>query len=282
MQTIKQVQQTLEESVSLKIVAQAYTEIAALKLQKIRSGIERNRSFFQEIITIFRTVKVAAERSKVHEAAKAKGTVSILLTSNERFYGDLETRLTRFFAENSQKFKTDRIVIGSTANEYLKAIHFPAAYQLFIPSGDLPPLEEMQALTQSLTDYQQILVYYSRMQSILMQEPTVVDLLQRPPERLLTSKQGTFEFIFEPEIENILEFFNNQMTLILLEQTFLESELARTASRLISMDRAQGNADEFILRQKRLLSQARRSTENIRLLETIASTTLWRKDRNAL
>lgn len=280
MQTIRQIKQTIEESDSLKMVAQAYTEIATLKLQKIRSGIERNRNFFQEITSVYRIVKVAANKKGLSETSKNRGTISILLTSNQKFYGDLELRLIKFFAENSKKFPTDRLVIGTTAKEYLKATQFNEPYQIVVPSSDLPHLEEMRQLIAGITEYQQILVYYSRMQSILIQEPTVVNLLQKPPEHLLESKH-TFEFIFEPEIRDILEFFNRQITLLLLEQTFLESELTRTAARLVSMDQAQANADNLIKGQKRMLAFAQRSLDNMRLLDTIASMTNWRKEHYA-
>lgn len=281
MQTISQIKQTLEDSQSMKMVAQAYTEIAAMKLQKIRSGIEKNRTFFQEVLAVYRVVKVAALKSSVAEASKTKGTLSLLLTSNKRFYGDLENRLVEFFIENTSKFPTDRVVLGTTAKEYLKSTNFTLPYQVVIPKDDLPPMEEMAQIARILTDYQQILVYYPRMQSVLVQHPHVVDLLQHPPEHYLESKEHTFNYIFEPEIQMMMSFFNGQITLLLLEQTFLESELARTAARLISMDRAQVNADEIIQTQKRFLAWAERSLDNAKLLDTYAGSITWRKGQNA-
>jgi len=90
MQTIKQINTILEEIFSLKLVAHAYTEISTIKLQKIRAGIERNRTFFQEITQVYRMVKVAAGMQNLTSGNPKKGAVSILLTSNQRFYGGLE------------------------------------------------------------------------------------------------------------------------------------------------------------------------------------------------
>ncbi|KKR80570.1 MAG: ATP synthase gamma chain [Candidatus Daviesbacteria bacterium GW2011_GWA1_41_61] len=281
MSTIKQINQVLEDSNSLKLVAQAYSEIAAIKLQKIRKGIEKNRNFFQEISEIFHVVRVAAMRQGIKIATKRRGTLSILLTSNYHFYGSLETQLVEFFILNTTKFKTDRIVVGKTGGEFLQTMGYFHPYQPFIFKDDLPMVEELRKMVISLTGYQQILVYYSRMQSVLIQEPHVVDIVQAPPEHYLkVSKLGSLSYIFEPEIDKMVEFFNTQITQLLFEQTFLESELARTAARLTSMDQAQGNANDLIKTQKKLLAEAKRAIDNNRLLETIATLIGWKKEHH--
>lgn len=278
MPTLRQIDQVLEESTSLKLVAQAYSEISAIKLQKIRSNIEQNRNFFQEISELFHIVKLAASRKKILPPERKRGTISILLSSNHHFYGSLETQLIKFFVVNTTKFRTDRIVVGKTAMEFLKTMGYFHSFEPFLFNDDLPHLEELRSLVTNLSGYQQISVYYSRMQSVLIQEPHVVDIVQRPPDRLINAPNKTVGYIFEPELGKMLEFFDTQISLLLLEQTFLESELARTASRLISMDQAQMNADEIIRQQKKLLARARRSLENMHLLDTVATLTQWRKE----
>ena len=92
---------------------------------------------------------------------------------------------------------------------------------------------------------------------------------------------STNNFIFEPEIIRMLDFFDSQIKILLLEQTILESELARTASRLIAMDQAQSRAKDFISDNKRALGQLKKSTYNARLLETLATMSKWRQEKNA-
>ncbi|MBI4036818.1 F0F1 ATP synthase subunit gamma [Candidatus Daviesbacteria bacterium] len=281
MLTLRQVHQALEESESLKIIAQAYTELAALKLQKIRFGIEQNRTFFQEVKGVLRAVKVAAEKRGIAQTSKKKGMISLVLTSNHHFYGNLENQLLDYFVENSTKFPTDRIVVGSTGTEFLKQTKYSYPYKSLVFKDDLPFTQDMHDLVSELAQYEQILVYYSRMRSVLIQEPHVVDLLQQPPEQYLNAPERSLDYIFEPEIESMLDFFNNQITTLLLEQTFLESELARTAARIVSMDQAQGNADDYIKSQRKQLSQAKRATDNNQLLDTISRMINWRRGNNA-
>ena len=278
MQTLAQINQSLDESTSLKYIAQAYGEIAAVKLQKIRSGIEKNRVFFQDVTGVYRAVRVAAAKRNIElKNAKKRGTVSIIITSNHRFYGTLEEQLIKYFIVNTTKFRTDRVVIGKTALEFLNTMHYSHPYQDMIFKEDLPDISELRNLITNLMDYEQILVYYSRMQSVMLQEPHVVDILQQPPEHYQETTGRGLEYIFEPELDKVLNFFNGQIATLLFEQTFLESELARTAARLISMNQAQDNADSLIKEQKISLNQAKRSLDNTRLLNTIA-TILSRRD----
>ncbi|MCL4367554.1 F0F1 ATP synthase subunit gamma [Patescibacteria group bacterium] len=282
MPTIRQISQTLEESNSLKMVAQAYSEISAVKLQKIRAGIEKNRLFTEEIGKLYHMVQTAATRRSVVSHSSKKGTISIVLTSNDRFYGSLETELTRFFLVNTTKIRTDRLVIGRTAIDQLKSIKYFHTYQPLVFQNDLPSTTEIHQIAQLIDHYKQVVVYYSSFQSVLIQKPTATDITQSATETVSVKTADKLDYIFEPEVEQMLDFFNNQITMLLLEQTFFEAELARTAARLISMDQAQSNAEDFIKEQKRQLAAAKRSLENVYLLETIASLLNSRRNNYAL
>ena len=92
------------------------------------------------------------------------------------------------------------------------------------------------------------------------------------------SNENLVKFIFEPELPKILHFFDTQVISLLIEQAFLESELSRTASRFISMDQAESEADRFINTQRKLKAVALRSLGNINILENYASLQATRKE----
>lgn len=268
MQNIRQIYQTIEEDQSLKLVAQTYTEIAAIKLQKIRSGIERNRNFSSEIAQIYHNIRLVAQQRKIPPRHQKKGTVSLILTSNHRFYGSLEARLIRFFMVQSSKYRTDRIVIGRAALDYFHSIHYFPPFKSFILKEDLPKTEEIAPLSSIINQYEKVIVYYSSFKSVMSQNPRIIDITQSSTPSF---PKIDFDYIFEPELADMLDFFETQINILLLEQSFLESELARTAARLISMDQAEGSADKLIVEQKKLLASAKRSIDNNRLLDTIAT-----------
>ncbi len=74
MPTIRQLKAVLEESEAMKGVASAYGEIAAMHLQKIRAGIEKNRVFFQEITEVYHIVRVNALKRHIYPKMPTKRT----------------------------------------------------------------------------------------------------------------------------------------------------------------------------------------------------------------
>ena len=288
--SIREIKQAIEEGQSLKQIAQAYGEIATIKIRKIRAQVERNRSFFAEITQVYRIVKIQSMLKNL-QVKKSKKTVSILLSSNFRFYGGIDTDVIHFFLENTAKFPTDRIVIGKTGHHYLQVINFNT-YNSLDFAGDLPNPEELNKLGWMIKDYQQVLIFYPQLVTLLVQKPIIADITQAdiltslPVSSLreATPKAGEVNHlspstfvIFEPELNKILAFFETQIITLLLEQTFFEAELSRTASRILSMDQAQIEAKRFIEGQKQLQAHLQRVEESARLLESLTSIQAIRK-----
>lgn len=272
--TIKQLTTVVEQAGTLKEISQAYTEIASSKLKRIRNAVVKNRYFLDDLAKVYVVVKQVANQRHILLKSKYQKPISLLITSNYHFYGNVNNELIKYFTQQMIKQPTDQIIIGKTALEWLKGSNYSLPYESYILKSDYPSIEELTALVTKLKDYAQVLIYYSELKTVMVQQPTFKDITQTASLHMQVEQQKQQEqdfeklFIFEPEIEKILDFFNNQVTNLLLQQTFLESELSRTASRLISMDQAQTNADKYISEQKRLLATAKRSQVNEKLIET--------------
>ena len=65
----------------------------------------------------------------------------------------------------------------------------------------------------------------------------------------------------------MLQFFESQIMGLLLEQAFLETELAHAAARLLMMDAAQGRAKEYVTAQSKLLRLFLKQRRDSRILE---------------
>ena len=281
--TIKEIDETIEQGQSLKTIAQAYSEIANLKIKKIRAQVERNRLFFQEISKVYGLVKNLAALKKM-TVVKPKKMVCLILTSNYRFYGRINSDLLQFFIKSTQNVDTDRIVVNRAAIEYFRAQPIFDNYQEILLRDDLPQPQELASLVNILKGYNQVLVFYSSMKTLARQQPTVSDITATSV--LGTKSSDDFKFIFEPELPKILQFFDSSILTLLLESTFLESELSRTASRFISMDSAETGANNFIKQYQTLRAYTKRNLENNKILESFASLAARRAsmmmDRKAL
>lgn len=270
--TIKQIDAALEEGQSLKQIAQAYSEIANLKIKRIRAEVERNRIFFKEIEGVYALIQKLAVKRKIN-ITKPKKIVSIVITSNHRFYGKINSDLLKFFTLSTQKLETDRIMLGKAAIDYFKTNPFFNNYNHVLLKDDQPDASELLSLVNLVRDYNQVLVFYSSMKSLLAQQPVVTDITASSEQHLGGERNGEqdFKFIFEPDLSKILHFFDNQIITLLLEGTFLESELSRTASRFISMDSAETEANKFIKEYESAKAYAKRNMDNNTILENFAT-----------
>lgn len=275
--TIKELTAVVNQASALKQISVAYTEISSNKLKKIRSLVEKNRLFLEELSLVFKVVKqVALQRNAL--PAKNNKTISILITSNYHFYGSVNQNLTSYFAESMKKSPTDQIIIGKTAKEWFDGNRYTFPYTHIVLKKDFPDSQELDMLVERIKGYSKILVFYSRMRTVLFQVPSFQDITQTSYLQAQPAEDQKRQlFIFEPELTKILNFFETQGMNLLLQQAFLESELSRTASRLVSMDQSQMNADKFIHSQTILLNQAEKTAANSRLLETYTSIILSRK-----
>lgn len=283
--TIKQIEESLEEGESLKAITQAYSEIANLKIKRIRAEVERNRLFFAEISKIYGVVKAFALKKKV-ALQKPKNRLGILLTSNYRFYGNINSSLINYFLGLTRELAdVDKIVLGKGGIEYFRASKLLPTYKEILLKDDMPSGQELIDLANLCKDYNQVLVFHSRFKSLLTQQATFTDITATSLYLLESVKvydakhnNDLMHFIFEPELDQILHFFDSQITTSLLESTFLESELSRTASRFISMDTAETEANKFIKNYQTLKAYVKRNLDNNTILENFASMVTVRRE----
>lgn len=282
--TIQEIEKLITEGNSLKTIAVAYSEIAHLKIKKIRAEVERNRTFYDEIARIYGIVKGYAIKKGV-AIQKPKKRLHILVTSNYKFYGNINLSLINYFLGSTREIReTDTIVIGRGAVDFFKATNILPNYKQVLLQKDIPTPVELHSLSTIVSEYNQVLVFYSKLKSLLVQRATFTDLTATSfyarafqVGTVYSKSDDPMYFIFEPELPKLLGFFETQIMTLLLEQTFLESELSRTASRFISMDQAQTEADKFIKIYKIMEGYTHRSIENMKILDNFATLTAARK-----
>ncbi|MEK7617426.1 MAG: F0F1 ATP synthase subunit gamma [Patescibacteria group bacterium] len=279
--TIQEIDGLIEEGISLKQIAQAYSDIANLKVRGIREAVLRNRSFFDEISKVYGIVRAFAIKKGIY-LQKPKKRLDILLTSNYRFYGNINSALINYFIGSTRELTdVDRIIIGKGGIDFFRATKLLKNYSELQLLHDMPVASELASLSRIISQYSRVLVFHSKLKSLLNQRITFTDLTAT--SFYLTEfqvKRINIHFIFEPEVAKILSFFDSQILTLLLEQTFLESELSRNASRFVSMDQAQIEADKFVREYQRLKTSKKLILGNLKILENFATLMAVKKEQN--
>lgn len=264
---IKQLKSELEDSLYMKTISQTIGEVATMRVKATRRQIEHAGSYFQEVSQVFQALKILAGKETPF---KTNGkTLSILLTSNLKFNGEIDDKVTDYYIEKTAKWTTDRLVIGSTGQALLTAQHYPYPTAFYQFSQDFPQLTEIQKLVSVIKSYSQILVFYTRFVSLLNQSPAVADL--SPTAQVDLPTTAKIGYILEPEIDTMLAFFEDQIIILLLQSIFLQQQLARLAARMMAMNQAEQNADKVIAHQQTSLIRSKKLLIDSQILEAYSA-----------
>lgn len=266
----------------LKTVTAAFGDISALQIQSLRSAFEQNSLFYEQVSQLYHSITLSATIHKyIQNKKKTKSlykpkTLRIALTSNHRFYGTSNRDIMERFFEESASVDEDRLIIGLTGKDFASGkTGFPAC-NIIVFQNDSPPKIEVDAVLNLAKPYDRVFVYHPRFVNMLTQKVDRVDIAYSPKD--VAGKYQEIKFIFEPELPKIIDFFEQHIRTLLFNRVILETQLARTATRLLAMDTAERNATDLIKGARSNLRKAKQSLINRRLLETF---TIVEQSKNA-
>ena len=265
----------ITETETLSQIASAYTEMSEMKIRNIRAQYERNARFYIEITYIYQHLMLTAANRNLLPPEGENKVLRVAITSNQRFFGTMNLDVINTYEQDSANTPNDKIVVGLTGREYYQAQNNNSIKEFIIFKKDIPDTEETENLLTKFHEYDKVFLYFPRFVTLLRQETGMIDITYKPEAHQMEGID--LDFIFEPELPDILDFFNNQVRTVLFNRTMIEIDLARTASRMLSMSGAHERAQQQLKAQKRQLNKRERLIRNARLLETVASMQRWQK-----
>jgi F0F1-type ATP synthase gamma subunit len=271
MSVIDTLRMELSDLKALQTVTGAYSDISALKIAELRRAFEQNSIFYEQISQLYHSVRISAVmkkyiKEKQDVASFRPKTLRVALTSNHRFYGSINHDIMERFISESSSIHEDRMVVGLTGKEYTQARTSLAPAGILIFQHDTPPKVEVEAFLAQTAVYERIYIYYPRFINMLSQTVDRIDIAYFPKE--IRQDYQHIDYIFEPELPKILEFFQQHIRTLLFNRVLLETQLARTAVRLLTMDTAERKSRERIGSTGTRMRKAQQSLINRRLLET--------------
>ena len=286
MQAYKQIIEEINLNQQFKTLTQAYQEHAIVQINLARYSVLASREFMQELAEIFYNVKssydiylkslTGKEKEAHQERIKKNGKeVLVLLSANGKFYGDLVGKVCRLFVKQIKETNADVIIVGKEGKKFYEntGLNRPYIY-IDVPDTKIT-LEMLKPLINSIIGYQKATIFYGKFDNIIVQNAVAGSLSGDLPETDVTKKQATEDFLYEPNLERVMEFFENQIFSMLLNQTVSEGKLARFASRIKAMESAQNN----LLKQLDLLNKTskriKRMEGNKKQLQLFAGKSLW-------
>lgn len=276
-----------------QMLALVYEEIAVLEMQKIRGSVLKTREFIEELSRVFYDVKnsykkqilaLAKKKKKrlqkqdaIHFSTLSKNgkQVIVLLSANTKLYGDIVPKTFQSFLESlADNPDSDIVIVGKLGKELFDQSS-KKPYSFFALPDIQVTLEDLKPIVSHIVQYETVTVYYGKFVNVIEQIASHAIISGEQPLVSQTKPREDFRFIFEPELEKILNYFETQIFSALFKQTVHEYQLARHASRIRAMEYALGN----IARTKNSLESQNRKLKhaaaNKKMLAAFSGIALW-------
>ncbi|MBI2599360.1 F0F1 ATP synthase subunit gamma [Candidatus Daviesbacteria bacterium] len=278
MSTKSRLIEDFEAANSLRFLAQAYEQISVVKMQQIRRSVLKTRDFLDRLADVFVDVK-GSYKNKILELIKKKKnttevtsfstlakndkSVAVLISANTRLYGSIVYQVFDTFSRFIKEQKaTDVVIVGKIGKELFEAVDKrPYAY-FELPDNDVS-FAQLESLVGRILNYKKVTVFYGQFINVLNQTPKALEITgEQSLDDRITEQERNLHFLFEPSLENILNFFETQFFTSSFKQTVNETQLARYASRIDAMEQAIVSIDKKIKNIKYLKLRAIKDTQN--------------------
>jgi F-type H+-transporting ATPase subunit gamma len=117
-------------------------------------------------------------------------------------------------------------------------------------------------------DVQEVYLIHANFVNMAIQRPRLVKLLPISPEEALEGG-GTAEYIFEPPVEQFLEYLLPRYVNVLVYHGMLENATSENAARMTAMDNASSNCKEMITQLTLVMNKARQATITKELMDIV-------------
>ena len=266
--------QIIDELAMVEVLGQmvkAYEDVYVAKIPHITQQVLASRDYALGLSRVYQ--QVLAARLYQQQAEQQLSQVAVLVTYSRQLSGELNEQIFRKFWQYVADKHIDLVVIGQWGKLRLQAQDSERDFQFFeLPDKEIT-LQQIQKISLSLLDYQQIYVFYGKYRNLMSQVPVMTSF---SPLKLLKQKLPAekIDFLFEPEISEIVAYFREHIFAGLFHQTAHESQLAHLGSRISALENAiskiQDYAHQLKLKQRKLA----KSRKNRKQLQRLASIVL--------
>lgn len=263
---------------------EAYEEISAARMRKVKKSILERREFMQGLNEAFAYIDYSYKIYKDSLKGKVKGeilntngkTVSVFLSSNTGLYGDVVRSTFDLFEKDVRKKETDLVIVGRMGKKYYDGSGLKKSYEYFDMSDNGIDEPSIKKLLDYIVNYTEVVVYHGVFKSILYQEASETHVTGEVMKIEQSLDSYDTRFLFEPSVEKVAEHFEKQISSLIFEQTVFESSLSKFASRMVSLDKAAENIGSKIGFLEFNLKKSKHKDINSNLQSSIFGEALWR------
>lgn len=284
------VQQDIDQMQNLIVLVETYETIAGTSVRRIRNSVLANRAFHVGLNRMFREITTAYKKEVEYIMRKkkiasdgmpsvmkhSKKMVLMLLSANTGLYGDLVSRTFTAFVTEVKRTQADVVIIGRMGKMFFEDVMPGNPFTYFDFPDNAIAIASLKEITAFLEQYERAVAFYAVFKNLLTQQvrASIVSGAELPGEKT-EEEAPLFPYFFEPSLEQVTLFFENEIFASLLEQIFQESRLAKLAARMVLLDRAIINIETGLRHTTLEKQRVHHAKVNRELIDSLSGVALW-------
>lgn len=277
---IKSVKNTQQITKAMKMVAVSKLRRAQSAMQTMTPFAEKS----QEILDTLLTGSAAQENRFIKPRKEVKKVCYVLFVGNRGLCGVYNSSLLHFMEELAGKESREigLVICGRWGRDVIAKSGLPVM-RSFTELSDTPSAAEALEVSEYLKNMylsgeaDEIHLVYQHYISALRQEPTAYRLLPASPEK--SDNASSRDFIFAPNVEDVLEsvmqlFINNKLFSVMLE-----AKCGEHSSRMTAMTAATDSTKSLIDSLSLALNRARQAAITTEISEIVGGAAALKKKK---
>lgn len=289
MANLRDIRNRIESIQNTQQITRAMKMVAAARLRKAQNRIIATRPYAGKMRQVVsRLVATSAEDSDVMRQPEQTEKVLLIVIGSDRglcggfnnnLFKAVEQRIASDLEDHRRNGTLSLICLGRKADAYFRKRNYQVArgYPGFFDEliyQEIPQM--MKPIIAGFTDgtWDAVWLAYNEFKSVIAQNRVVEPMLPIEPEMIGGPEEGGEEihgdYIYEPDVESILEKLLPLHLNMQLWKAILESNAAEQGARMTAMDSATENAKELEQDLRLEYNQARQSAITTEISEIVS------------
>jgi F-type H+-transporting ATPase subunit gamma len=260
MASTKEIRSKIKSVQNTRKITKAMEMVAASKMRRAQERMRNARPYSEKIREIAANLAEANPeyRPTYMVVRDVKNIGTILVSTDKGLCGGLNTNILRLITNQVREMQEKKIgieftAIGSKGLQFLnrsKAKLLSETIQL----GDTPHMDTLiGAITAQLKAFErgevdEVYLAYTRFVNAMKQEPVLEKILPLASTAIAAGKDkaASWDYIYEPDAETILDGLLKRYVEALIYQAVAENMASEQSARMVSMKAASDNAKNVI------------------------------------
>jgi F-type H+-transporting ATPase subunit gamma len=277
----KEIRVKIQSIKNTQKITRAMEMVAASKMRKTQDRMQATRPYSKRIAQIIHHLATANPeyRHPYTQERTVKKVGVILISSDRGLCGGLNANLFRMGQRRIREWSEQGVevalsVIGQKGASFFGSMGSEVLAQV-VRLGDHPHLVDIIGVIKVMLDeynegrIDEVHVLHNEFVNTMTQKPTLTRLVPVSPGDLETENQGLWDYIYEPDAQEVLDQLLVRYVESLVFQGLVENNACEQAARMVAMKSASDNAGKLIKELQLIYNKARQAAITQEIAEIV-------------